>query len=369
MDTIFEPVGSFLLGQSTQLVLVFAIALFASWCLRNKSAHWRYLIWLLVIGKCLTPVIVSVPIALLPADGGAETEYNFPNEVFDIELPAAFTPARESDLEFHSALANKNVKKKPSNDTTPLGSIPVFGDEASSARAFETKSASSNPAMSWTMLAWLVIATAFLTSLIGRMLETQRRLSRTRSLPSEAICELVASIANKLSIRTAPAVYLTNSSGQPFVFGWLRGDIYLPVDFSSTGSAAQQDAILSHELAHIARWDAAVNLLQMVVQSAFFFHPLVWWANNKIRQEREKCCDEIVLSGTSTQPRVYCEAIVQILDNETRTNRSQPILAVGGSTRNIEERIMTILAPKRKFFRTRSRAVWSMKPANRWKTS
>ena len=61
--------------------------------------------------------------------------------------------------------------------------------------------------------------------------------------------------------------------------------------------------------------------------------------------------DEVVLAGTETQPRTYCEAIVQMLDGENHTNHAQPVLAVGGSTKNIEERIMTILSPNRRFFR------------------
>ena len=138
---------------------------------------------------------------------------------------------------------------------------------------------------------------------------------------------------------------------QPFVWGWLRGDIYFPLHFAKTVSAEQQRAIVTHELAHVARWDAAANHIQIIVQAIFFFHPLIWWTNKKIRQEREKCCDEIVLSGLGTRPQLYCEAIVDMLTLEYQARHSSPGLAVTGSTKNIQERIVTILTPDRKFCR------------------
>ncbi|HRX83263.1 MAG TPA: M56 family metallopeptidase, partial [Pirellulaceae bacterium] len=124
----------------------------------------------------------------------------------------------------------------------------------------------------------------------------------------------------------------------------------------STGTVKQRRAILTHELAHVLRWDAAVNHLQNIVQAVFFFHPLIWWTNQKIRQEREKCCDEIVLSASDTQPRVYCEAIVEMLANEYTSRQSTPALAVTGSVENVKERITTMLTPNRKFLRRPSRA-------------
>ena len=49
MDSVFEAVADFLVSQSCQLIVVFSVALVGSWCFRNKSAHWRYMLWLLVI--------------------------------------------------------------------------------------------------------------------------------------------------------------------------------------------------------------------------------------------------------------------------------------------------------------------------------
>jgi len=60
--------AGFLVVQSLQIAFVFLLAFASSWLLRNASAHWRYLLWLVVVAKCLTPPIVSLPLALLPAE-------------------------------------------------------------------------------------------------------------------------------------------------------------------------------------------------------------------------------------------------------------------------------------------------------------
>ncbi|MGY8655711.1 MAG: M56 family metallopeptidase [Verrucomicrobiia bacterium] len=50
-------------------------------------------------------------------------------------------------------------------------------------------------------------------------------------------------------------------------------------------------AILAHELAHIRRHDYLVNLFQLLVETALFFNPAIWWISRQIRIEREACCD------------------------------------------------------------------------------
>ena len=122
------------------------------------------------------------------------------------------------------------------------------------------------------------------------------------------------------------------------------------------GHREQRQAILAHELAHVTRWDAAANLVQIIAQAAFFFHPLIWWTNRQIRREREKCCDEIVIAGLAADPKQYGQAIVNTLVAEYEASQPIPSLAVAGRLKNIEERIQTILIPNRRFYRRPSRA-------------
>ena len=54
--------------------------------------------------------------------------------------------------------------------------------------------------------------------------------------------------------------------------------------------------VLLHELAHICRRDYLANLLQTAVQGFLFYHPAIWWISGVIRQDRENCCDDLVVA-------------------------------------------------------------------------
>ena len=197
----------------------------------------------------------------------------------------------------------------------------------------------------------MLIAGIMVASVAVRFAGTDRQLRRSRVPAGDETRNAVAVLARTLGITNPPEVYLLSAAPQPFVWGLVRGDIYVPAGFAQHGTKEQRQAILAHELAHVARRDAALNLVQIVVQALFFFHPLVWWANRRIRHEREKCCDEIVLSDARTEPELYCRAIVEILASRSGQTCWAPVLAVTGSIKNIEDRIVTILTPNRNFYR------------------
>src|SRR5206468_7510728 len=81
----------------------------------------------------------------------------------------------------------------------------------------------------------------------------------------------------------------------PIVIGCLRPVILLPAGTLSGLTPAQLEAILAHELAHVRRHDYLVNAAQCVLETLMFYHPVVWWISHCIREEREHCCDDLVV--------------------------------------------------------------------------
>jgi len=94
--------------------------------------------------------------------------------------------------------------------------------------------------------------------------------------------------------------------------------ILLPASLVTHIPIPQLEAILAHELAHIKRHDFLINLTQVIVETLFFYHPVVWWLSRQIRIEREHCCDDMV---------------VQRLDNRAEYGRA--LIAVGQMQRNL----------------------------------
>jgi TonB family protein len=116
---------------------------------------------------------------------------------------------------------------------------------------------------------------------------------RRRGEPAQgAVVDLVARLAARMRVTRPVRILISSVADGPSVVGCLRPLILLPAATVLGLSAEQLEAVLAHELAHIRRYDYLVNILQMLVETLFFYHPAVWWISSRIRHERELCCDD-----------------------------------------------------------------------------
>lgn len=324
MATGLTHMTDYLLAQSWQIALLVVVIAAVSFALRNKSAHVRYLLWLIVLAKCLVPPLFTVPLAILPQE---KIEPASMAPMVEIVLPGPKVP--------DTTMAESTNLPSVSFEMPPL---PMVQERRLRFTIRE-----------WLAIGWIVGSGVFLVFNLLRALRANLWLWRRRkALPAE----LRSNIENLFSahdIRSFPDVWLVEGFNQPFVWGLVRGSIYLPVDFLKINKTEHQRSVLGHELSHILRFDAAVNILQVIAQGIFWFHPFVWWANRKIRTEREKCCDEMAVARLNTSPRDYSTAILETLSTKHEQIRPVPSLAVAGPVKNIEERIKTMLKPGKKF--------------------
>jgi hypothetical protein len=98
---------------------------------------------------------------------------------------------------------------------------------------------------------------------------------------------------------------------EPGLIGIFRPVILLPEGLARNLTAAELDAVLAHELSHLARRDNLTAALHMLVETVFWFHPLVWWIGSRLVEERERACDENVLA-CGNPPLVYAESILKV---------------------------------------------------------
>jgi serine/threonine-protein phosphatase 6 regulatory ankyrin repeat subunit B len=319
MDTYVNSVATYLFAQSWQIALFALIVGLISFALKNRSAHIRYLLWLIVLAKCLIPPIYSVPVPVLPDRSSVEM---LPGPVLtEILVVDSRTTKADTHVEVQTVNASQNSKFALPNTKQTI------------------------------ILVWLLGVFLFLLWVGFRAVRYTLWLhSRRRSLPVHLKRKLQEPF-DCLNFKKLPRIWLTKDIGQPFVWGLLRGSVYLPVDFTDLDCPQHNRTVIVHELSHIIRYDAAINLIQILAQAIFWFHPVVWWVNRKIRQEREKCCDEMVVAQFSTAPEHYTDAIVEALTAEQRSAHPVPSLAIVGSVKDIEERIKNMLRPGKKFYK------------------
>ncbi len=157
--------------------------------------------------------------------------------------------------------------------------------------------------------------TAVTGALRSRCLELQRRLGLNRVV---AYCESLQLEA-------------------PAVAGWLRPVVLLPVSALTGLSAQQLDAVIAHELAHVKRLDAFVNLFQIAAETLLFYHPAIWWLSKRVRAERENCCDDVAISvcGNAVE---YARALATMAEWQ-----SAPTLAMAANRSPLAERVARLL--------------------------
>jgi beta-lactamase regulating signal transducer with metallopeptidase domain len=123
----------------------------------------------------------------------------------------------------------------------------------------------------------------------------------------------------------------------PAVLGWFRPVVLLPVRALTGLTEEQIEAVIAHELAHIRRLDCFVNLFQIAAETLLFYHPAVWWVSQRIRAERENCCDDeaIAICGDAVN---YARALT--LMEEWRT---APALMMAANRSPLAERVVRLL--------------------------
>jgi len=124
-----------------------------------------------------------------------------------------------------------------------------------------------------------------------------------------------------VEVRSSPSLL------EPGVFGFLRSTLLLPQGILQKLTPSQLEAILAHELSHVHRRDNLTAALHMLVEAVFWFYPLIWWIGARLVQERERACDEAVLS-LGTEPGDYAEAIL----NVCKLYVESPLTCVSGVT-------------------------------------
>jgi beta-lactamase regulating signal transducer with metallopeptidase domain len=326
MNAYLNEAARHVVTQSWQIALLTVIVATATFALRHRSSHIRYLLWLIVMAKCLVPPLHVVPLRVLPPAPSATAASSRLSQV---------QPIGESPTLAGAALLNvSNPHREESRP--PLKERQIERHPLS--------------ASEWLGILWITGAVAYLSMNLLRALRGHHQLRNTRRpLPDDMHVD-AANLLAVYGVRRLPRIWITDSVGQPFVWGLLRGDIYVPPGFLAIENPEHRRDILAHELSHVVRFDAVVNTLQVIAQALFWFHPFVWWANHRIRQEREKCCDEMVIARLRTTPKDYSTAIVETLARVKESGRPVPSLAVASPLKHIEGRIKTMLRPGKRFY-------------------
>ncbi|MGL4610280.1 MAG: M56 family metallopeptidase [Trueperaceae bacterium] len=151
------------------------------------------------------------------------------------------------------------------------------------------------------MLTWFISAFVFSCKLLFSFVTLHRLKTKGVTLAEQTLQLKFLDFAKHLHVKQHITLLESKLVAVPVVFGWLRPVILLPTSAVTGLSPRQLEMLLAHELAHVMRQDYLVNVLQSVLESLLFCHPVVWWVSHHIRKEREYCCDDIAVSLTGNR--------------------------------------------------------------------
>lgn len=221
------------------------------------------------------------------------------------------------------------------------GIHPLNPSQAASIPLLERVIAMTDKTMPWILSIWITGVLLLLTRTIVAGIAVRKMKTRAILPAPEGLLALARRIGERLKITQLFHIRLSHAVTAPTVIGWLKPVILFPVA-SLTGLAPEQlEAMLAHELAHIQRRDYLVNALQVAMETLLFYHPAVWWVSQKIRREREHCCDDIAVSITGS-PLVYARALY-LLEQQRAI---APELTLGANGGQLKMRIQRLLTGK-----------------------
>jgi TonB family protein len=153
---------------------------------------------------------------------------------------------------------------------------------------------------------------------------------------------VVQQVAASIGLRRSVLLLRSGEEIVPLAAGIRRPVILMPA--SAAGwSRERLQVVLLHEMGHIRRRDCLVQALGELTSCIYWFHPLVWVALRRLRAERERACDDLVLHA-GTRASDYAAHLLELARSLQPAGWTHA--AVSMAAPGLETRLRAILNPK-----------------------
>lgn len=204
-------------------------------------------------------------------------------------------------------------------------------------------------AAGWSLITSISVSTFLLLCLF---LNWRRVSQKVRG--AETSHELAGTLetARRLAgLHTRVGLKIVEGRMSPAVCGLIKPVILLPRTLLDNISASQLRAVLIHELFHLRRKDVWVNCAQALLQIAYWWHPLLWIANARIRRLREEAVDDAVMLALREDSETYAPTLLAV----AKLAFQRPLMSLGlvgimesrSALRQRIERLVNFHAPRR----------------------
>jgi beta-lactamase regulating signal transducer with metallopeptidase domain len=193
----------------------------------------------------------------------------------------------------------------------------------------------------WIFIVWIIGASGVSMRLIAGSIGTRLLIHQASPVKNHFLRELLATHAEKLSIKRKIRLLQTPRALIPLTCGFFRPSILLPKG-AMDWSEQRKEVVLLHELAHIKRGDFLLSFLTRMASILYWFNPMVWIAVKQLAIEREHASDDCVLAA-GTKASEYATHLLEIAKKASSQKWFSPAGITIAKKSNLEARIMSIL--------------------------
>jgi beta-lactamase regulating signal transducer with metallopeptidase domain len=226
----------------------------------------------------------------------------------------------------------------------PLGSVLFPSLEVPTAYAsvlteLAPPSSGAAWASDWLLLAYAVPAVFLLARTLLALLRVVRLTARARAVTDDHWLQALARARRRIGFTRSTALLASREIASPVSWGVLQPKILLNTD--AVAARADADAVVAHELAHVAGADWAKLVLARTSVALFWFNPFAWLLARAAHQLREEAADDAVLAAD-----VEATAYASLLVSAARRQRKGLALGAHGvapARNSLPQRVRRVL--------------------------
>ena len=140
------------------------------------------------------------------------------------------------------------------------------------------------------------------------LVRLRRIVARARPVAGDQVLSILGLIQRRIPMRHPPRLLESAEVSAPVAAGVIGNYVLLPTGWAGSLRQGEMLAVLCHESAHLARRDHRVVILQELLASVLWFHPLVHLFNRMLNRVREEVCDNYAIAVVDRAS--YCEALL-----------------------------------------------------------
>ncbi len=195
------------------------------------------------------------------------------------------------------------------------------------------------------LLLWALGALFVALKLMGGLSRLAWVCARSKPVGGDDWTQIVSELCKPLGIaRPVQVLQCGDAASMPLTWGIIKPRILLPAGVAEW-SAERRRAVLSHELAHIARHDWLAQICAELTRGLYWFHPLVWFAAASLRNESERACDDSVLHRGADASN-YAKQLLDLARTLKNAHRGWSAALAIARPSNLERRFIAMLNPK-----------------------